>query len=61
MVEEAHVEVTQLLAENRAKLDSLTRALLKAETLDAPEAYAAAEIRTQARDSEPATALGRPA
>jgi cell division protease FtsH len=59
MAEEAHVEVTQLLTENRAKLDSLAHALLRAETLDAPEAYAATEIRTQAVDSEPATVTGR--
>jgi cell division protease FtsH len=44
MVEEAHAEVTQLLTEHRDQLESLARALLKAETLDAPEAYAAAGV-----------------
>jgi cell division protease FtsH len=44
MVEEAHAEVTQLLTEHRDQLESLARSLLKAETLDAPEAYAAAGV-----------------
>jgi cell division protease FtsH len=45
IVEEAHVEVTQLLTDHRDQLDSLTHALLEAETLDAPDAYAAAGVR----------------
>jgi cell division protease FtsH len=44
IVEEAHSEVTQLLTEHRDQLDDLTHALLKAETLDAPDAYAAAGV-----------------
>jgi cell division protease FtsH len=44
IVETAHERVTALLSENRDKLDSLARALLAAETLDAPEAYAAAGL-----------------
>ena len=44
MVEEAHVEVTQLLNEHRDQLESLARALLEAETLDAGDAYAAAGV-----------------
>jgi cell division protease FtsH len=44
IVEEAHVEVTQLLTDHRDQLDSLTHALLEAETLDAPDAYAAAGV-----------------
>jgi cell division protease FtsH len=44
IVEAAHKEVTTLLAENREKLESLARALLAAETLDAPAAYAAAGV-----------------
>ncbi len=44
LVEEAHAEVTSLLREHRDQLESLTRALLAAETLDAPEAYAAAGV-----------------
>ena len=46
MIEAAHGEVTQLLSEHRSQLDSLARALLKAETLDASDAYAAALIQT---------------
>jgi cell division protease FtsH len=44
IVEGAHLEVTQLLADHRDQLDSLTLALLKAETLDAPAAYSAAGV-----------------
>jgi cell division protease FtsH len=44
IVDEAHAEVTQLLTEHREQLDSLTHALLDAETLDAPDAYAAADV-----------------
>jgi cell division protease FtsH len=44
IVDEAHAAVTQLLSENRDRLDSLTEALLAAETLDEDEAYAAARV-----------------
>jgi cell division protease FtsH len=44
IVEDAHAEVTQLLSEHRDQLDNLTHALLAAETLDAPDAYAAAGV-----------------
>jgi cell division protease FtsH len=44
LVEGSHAEVTQLLSAHRDQLESLTRALLAAETLDAPEAYAAAGV-----------------
>jgi cell division protease FtsH len=44
IVDDAHEEVTQLLSEHRGQLDSLAHRLLDAETLDAPEAYAAAGI-----------------
>jgi len=44
LVENAHQEVTRLLEEHRGQLESLTLALLAAETLDAPEAYAAAAV-----------------
>jgi len=44
LVEDAHREVTSLLDEHRAQLDNLAQALLAAETLDAPEAYAAAGL-----------------
>jgi cell division protease FtsH len=44
LVESAHEEVTHLLIEHRDQLDSLAQALLKAETLDAKDAYAAAGV-----------------
>ena len=44
LVDEAHDEVTRLLRENRDKLDALVGALLEHETLDEPDAYAAAGI-----------------
>jgi cell division protease FtsH len=44
IVDDAHAEVTKLLTEHREQLDSLTHALLEAETLDAPDAYAAARV-----------------
>ena len=43
-MDDAHHEVTQLLDEHREQLEGLAQALLKAETLDAPEAYAAAGV-----------------
>ena len=48
IVEEAHQEVTRLLTEHRDRLDSLTDALLAAETLDEDEAYAAARVERRA-------------
>jgi len=42
LVEGAHQEVTRLLEEHRDQLEGLAQALLKAETLDALDAYAAA-------------------
>ena len=45
IVDAAHAEVTRLLTEHRAKLDSLTDALLEAETLDEADAYVAAGVR----------------
>jgi cell division protease FtsH len=63
IVDEAHVAVVRLLTENRDKLDSLTEALLAAETLDEVDAYAAAGVeRAPADESErPAVAaLERP-
>jgi cell division protease FtsH len=44
LVDESHAQVTQLLIDNRDKLDGLMRALLAAETLDASDAYAAAGL-----------------
>jgi cell division protease FtsH len=57
MIDEAHAEVTGLLSEHREQLDSLAHALLKTETLDAIDAYAAAGVPMRgARDGYPAAA-----
>jgi cell division protease FtsH len=44
LVERAHNEVTGLLTEHRDQLEHLAQALLKAETLDEQDAYAAAGV-----------------
>ena len=59
LVDEAHAEVTQLLADHREQLDSLANALLEAETLDAADAYAAAG--TAIRVAAPADDAAAPA
>jgi cell division protease FtsH len=54
IVDEAHSEVLDLVSESRAKLDSLTEALLEAETLDEDAAYRAAGVeRTRREEVEP--------
>ena len=55
LIDEAHESVTQLLSEHRDQLAGLTRALLAAETLDAPDAYAAAGIRMRTPESQVAS------
>ena len=44
VVEGAHEEAIRLLTENRSRLDRITEALLREETLDQPQAYAAAGL-----------------
>ncbi|MGI8632663.1 MAG: ATP-dependent zinc metalloprotease FtsH [Solirubrobacterales bacterium] len=44
IVNEAHAATTELLTANRERLDALAAALLSSETLDQPEAYAAAGV-----------------
>jgi cell division protease FtsH len=57
IVEDAHGEVTQLLTEHREQLDDLAHALLKAETLDAADAYAAADVPMRTAElQDPVTA-----
>ncbi len=56
LVDQAHAEVTRLLAEHREQLDSLTHALLDAETLDAGDAYAAAGVPMRTAELQPETA-----
>ena len=53
IVDEAHEEVTSLLAKERARLDALARALLEHETLDEREAYEAAGVQPPERVDEP--------
>jgi cell division protease FtsH len=55
LVDEAHAEVTQLLSDHREQLDSLSRALLQAETLDALDAYAAAGVPMRPIEQQPKT------
>jgi cell division protease FtsH len=54
IVDEAHDEAIELLTTERARLDSLAEALVQAETLDQPQAYAAAGLRPP--DAEGTTA-----
>jgi cell division protease FtsH len=56
IVGEAHGEVTRVLTDNRDKLESLTEALLRKETLDEDAAYAAAHVERPAETEEPAPA-----
>jgi cell division protease FtsH len=49
LVDDLHAEATELLTTHRGQLDSLAQALLVAETLDAPAAYAAASVTMPAR------------
>jgi cell division protease FtsH len=58
IVEEAHAEVTRLLTDHRDQLESLGRALLAAETLDAADAYAAAQLTARAVEPESAAGTG---
>jgi cell division protease FtsH len=44
VVEEAHDEAIRLLTENRSRLDRIAEALLRDETLDQTQAYAAAGL-----------------
>jgi cell division protease FtsH len=53
LVASSHDEVLELLREHRDKLDSLADALLHHETLDQPDAYAAAGIAQAERVPEP--------
>jgi cell division protease FtsH len=57
IVGEAHDEAIQQLSEHRERLDSLAEALVEAETLDQPQAYAAAGLpvpEAEAPTAEPA-------
>jgi cell division protease FtsH len=62
IVDEAYHDVTELLRENRWRLDGLVQALLEHETLDEPDAYAAAGVERPPRPVEriPAAAAVTP-
>jgi cell division protease FtsH len=59
IVGEAHDEAVRLLTENRGRLESLAETLVREETLDQPQAYAAAGLTppAAAAPSEAAPAL----
>ena len=59
IVDSAHAEVTRLLTRHREQLDSLTQALLEAETLDEADAYVAAGVQREGRPAD--NGAGRPA
>jgi cell division protease FtsH len=61
IVDEAYEEVLALLTENRSKLDALALALLDNETLDGPDAYAAAGIERFFPDEDPRETAPAPA
>jgi cell division protease FtsH len=44
LIDTAHLDVTAALTEHRERLDTLAQALLKTETLDELDAYAAAQM-----------------
>jgi cell division protease FtsH len=54
LIEDAHGQVTDLLTGHRDQLESLTRALLGAETLDAIDAYSAAGAPMRGAELRPA-------
>jgi cell division protease FtsH len=54
LVESAHEDVTRLLEEHREQLEGLARALLDGETLDTPQAYAAAGLDAPSEPAPPA-------
>jgi cell division protease FtsH len=56
LIDAAHHEVTRLLGEHRDQLESLAQALLKTETLDAIDAYAAAGVSRNRDEPAPVTA-----
>ncbi len=63
LVEDLHTETTELLSTHRDQLDGLAHALLLAETLDAPAAYAAAGVNMPpppAPEPEPEPAVAAP-
>jgi cell division protease FtsH len=58
LIDNAHRDVTSALTEHRNRLDTLAQALLKDETLDELDAYAAAQMPPRATDSDGSVAGG---
>ncbi|MHB1568214.1 MAG: hypothetical protein ACYC0H_03320, partial [Solirubrobacteraceae bacterium] len=58
LIDTAHQDVTALLTAHRDQLQTLAQALLKHETLDEPDAYAAAGMPHRPTDSPQLTAAG---
>jgi cell division protease FtsH len=56
IVENAHIEVGELLRSRRENLDSLVSALLEHETLDEADAYAAAGLARSPEAADPPVA-----
>jgi cell division protease FtsH len=56
LIDAAHHEVTRLLTDHRDQLEGLAQALLRAETLDAVDAYAAAGVPPHRDEPAPAVA-----
>jgi cell division protease FtsH len=54
IVDDAHNEVTRLVRDHRANLDSLVGGLLEHETLDEVDAYTAAGLPRNQAEAEPA-------
>jgi cell division protease FtsH len=62
LIDAAHRDVTAELTRHRDRLETLARALLKAETLDELDAYAAAQMPPRSADpGEPEVAIAKPA
>ena len=61
IVDEAYEDVLALLTEHRSKLKALALALLERETLDGPDAYAAAGIERLSSDEDPRETAPTPA
>jgi cell division protease FtsH len=60
LIDNAHRDVTSALTEHRGRLDTLAQALLKDETLDEVDAYAAAQMPPRAIDGDTTFPDGNP-
>jgi cell division protease FtsH len=57
LIDTAHLDVTAALTQHRQRLETLAQALLKTETLDELDAYAAAQMPPRATRAEPSVAV----